>query len=167
MYGNRIAHDCAHAAGHNAARRRDPAAAHDPGEKDNTGNVRGGVRAGFSVSSMKVVKVEPLWPVMNRVFGARGGIRTHTPLAELRILSPMRLPVSPPGRGRAMIPLARHPCCRRRETARHVCNTQGREDDKIKRLKCGMIIAGSGRSATRRGPGPTYTASRGPCRRKQ
>ena len=36
---------------------------------------------------------------LNGLIGARGGNRTRTLLAEKRILSPLRLPISPPGQG--------------------------------------------------------------------
>ena len=38
------------------------------------------------------------WRGIGKLVGARGGNRTRTPVAGKRILSPLRLPVSPPGR---------------------------------------------------------------------
>ena len=44
----------------------------------------------------QLIGADPL-QVLEKV-GARGGNRTRTPVAGKRILSPLRLPVSPPGR---------------------------------------------------------------------
>ena len=70
----------------------------DPGRRgeDGTAVYRGGV-----LSGMPTAEDEKNPGQKSRLLlcndGARGGTRTRTPVAGKRILSPLRLPVSPPG----------------------------------------------------------------------